>query len=98
MEGIVKTLFSSAAIAATMLNGAVSAAELPTFERLGMPITAHQVAVLGAAGVKERSFVPAATHGGMPASPHQVAVLTPRKDPAEPSTTATVATADIPAR
>lgn len=74
-----KTLFSIATIAATMLSGAgLSAAELPSFEVTGFPITAHQVAVVGSAQVEERS--PAATLmvAGMPASPHQVGVLTPR--------------------
>ena len=54
------------------------AAELPTFEALGFPITLHQTAVLGAAHVKERSPTPTLTLAGMPASPVQIAVLTPR--------------------
>jgi hypothetical protein len=55
-----------------------TAAELPTFEVLGFPITPHQVAVIGGANVQEQSPTPSLTRGGMPASPHQVAVLTPR--------------------
>lgn len=74
-----KNLFLIAAIAGTMLNGSgLVAAELPTFDRMGLPITPHQVAVLGAAGVQERAPTPTLTLGGMPASPHQVDVLTPR--------------------
>lgn len=75
-----KTLLPIAAIAAVMLDGGgAAAAELPTFELMGFPITRHQVAVLGAAHVRERSPVPTLTFGGMPASPHQVMVLTPRR-------------------
>jgi hypothetical protein len=75
----VKILLSTAAIAAVMLDGAgAAAAELPTFELMGFPITRHQVAVLGAAHVQERSPIPTLTLGDMPASPHQVSVLTPR--------------------
>ena len=50
---------------------------LPTFELTGFPITRHQVAVLGAAQVEERTATPTQTLAGMPASPHQIAVLTP---------------------
>ena len=64
---------------ALMLGGTVAAAaELPTYEVLGFPITAHQFSLLGSANVHERTPAPALTLGGMPASPHQVAVLTPR--------------------
>ena len=74
-----KSLFLIAAIAATMLNGSgLEAAELPTFELMGLPVTSHQVAVLGAAHVQEQAPTPTLTLGGMPASPHQVNVLTPR--------------------
>jgi hypothetical protein len=67
------------AVATVMLTGAgATAAELPTFEALGFPTTPHQIAVLGAAHVQERSPTPTLTLGGMPASPVQVAVLTPR--------------------
>ena len=52
---------------------------LPTFEVTGFPISRHQVAVLGAAHVEERSATPTLKLAGMPASPHQIAVLTPRK-------------------
>ena len=73
-----KMLLMAAIAAATMVGSAAGAGELPTFELTGFPITSHQVAVLGAAHVQERSPTPTLTLGGMPASPHQMAVLTPR--------------------
>lgn len=50
---------------------------LPTFERAGLPISRHQVAVLGSAQVEESAATPTLMLAGMPASPHQIAVLTP---------------------
>ncbi len=74
-----KKIFSIAVFTAIMLGGAgVKAAELPSFELTGFPITPVQVQVVGAAHVEERSPIPTLTLGGMPASPHQVSVLTPR--------------------
>ncbi len=74
-----KKIFSIAVFTAIMLGGAgVEAAELPSFELMGFPITPVQVQVVGAAHVEERSPIPTLTLGGMPASPHQVSVLTPR--------------------
>ena len=52
---------------------------LPTFEVTGFPVSPHQVGVLGAAHVEERSATPTIKLADMPASPHQIAVLTPRK-------------------
>jgi hypothetical protein len=76
MEDVMRSLFPIAATATLMLGGAgAAAAELPTFERMGFPITLHQVQVVGAADVHERSPTPTLTLGGMPASPHQVGVL-----------------------
>jgi phospho-acceptor domain-containing protein len=70
---------SITAITIVMLNGTgAAAAELPTFELMGFPITSHQVAVVGSAHVQEQSPNSRLTLGGMPASPHQIAVLTPR--------------------
>jgi len=67
-----KNLFSITAITAVMLNGAgAAAAELPTFELMGFPITPHQ-AVVGSAHVREQSPNSTLTLGGMPASPHQM--------------------------
>jgi hypothetical protein len=70
---------SMAAVAAVMAapTGAL-AAELPTFDLMGVPMTAHQFSVVGPAHVKERSPTPTFTLLGMPASPHQLSVLTPR--------------------
>jgi hypothetical protein len=45
---------------------------------MGFPISPHQVQVVGATYVQERSSTSTLTLGGIPASPHQVAVLTPR--------------------
>lgn len=70
-----KTYLSIAAAAMISIAGATAgfAAELPTFEAKGLPISAAQVGVLGAADVREQSPVSTAT-----ASPHQLSVLTPR--------------------
>ena len=74
-----KKMFLMAAIAAvTVIGSGARAAELPTFELTGFPITPHQVAVVGGTGVQEQAPIPALTFGGMPASPQQIAVLTPR--------------------
>ena len=70
--------FFIAAATTLMLNaGNAAAAELPTFEKEGFPITAHQVQVVGAANVAER---PALTLGNAPATPHQLGVLRLHRD------------------
>lgn len=51
------------------------AAELPSFEAAGFPISPVQAQLLGAANVNEPS--PALTAGSI-LTPHQAAVLTPR--------------------
>ena len=67
--------FSIVATAALLLGGpGAAAAELPTYEVMGFPITQHQLVPIGSAHVQERSPTPALTLGGMPASPHQIAV------------------------
>jgi hypothetical protein len=70
-----KTYLSIAAAAAVLFAGGTAgfAAELPTYEVTGLPISAVQVQVLGAANVQEQSPVPTSA-----ASPHQLSVLTPR--------------------
>ncbi len=74
-----KKMFLVAAVAAvTVVGSGAGAAELPSFELKGFPITRHQVAVMGSQDVQEQSATPTLTYGGMPASPHQIAVLTPR--------------------
>src|ERR1700751_1650528 len=88
-----KKLFSITAAAALMMyGGAAIAAELPTYEVMGFPITRHQVAVLGGSGVQQRAPTPALMFGGMPASPSQVIVLTPRPKVAEGAAPAMVTT------
>ena len=76
-----KRLVPFAAVAVVILEGAgvAAAAELPTYDSTGFPITALQVSVVGSAHVQEVSPVPTLTLGGMPASAHQIAVLTARK-------------------
>jgi hypothetical protein len=71
-----KKAFLSIATAAVISMAAATAgfaAELPTYEAAGLPISAVQVQVLGAANVRQQSPVPTST-----ASPHQLSVLTPR--------------------
>ena len=70
----------SIAASAMLVLGTVAAtaAELPTYEVGGFPITPHQVATLGSAGVRERAPAAAPELAGMPASPLQVAVLARR--------------------
>ena len=47
---------SIAATAGLMLGGAgAAAAELPTYEVMGLPITPHQLAALGPANAQERA-------------------------------------------
>ena len=74
-----KNLLSVAAVTASILGGAgASAAELPSYELMGFPISTHQFSVLGSANIKERSPSASLAMAGMPASPHEVAVLTAR--------------------
>ncbi len=70
-----KTVFSVAAAAMIWMAGGTAgfAAELPAYQAAGLPISAMQVQVLGAANVGEQSVAPASA-----ASPHQLSVLTPR--------------------
>src|SRR3954453_14853916 len=70
----------SLALTAVLLSSATAAtaAELPTFEITGFPLTDHQVTVLNSGIVQERSPAPSLTLASMPASPVQIGVLTPR--------------------
>ncbi|OAF16536.1 hypothetical protein [Bradyrhizobium neotropicale] len=67
--------FTIAAVAALSLAGVTAgfAAELPTYQAAGLPISPAQVAVLGGSHVDGQ--VLASTN----ATPHQLKVLTPRK-------------------
>jgi hypothetical protein len=74
------------------------ASELPTFEKLGFPISPTQVSVLGSTDVRESSPVATLILGGMPASPHQVAVLTPHPRITEQASSAKLTTAGFSAQ
>jgi hypothetical protein len=71
----VKQIYLSIAAAAISFTGATAgfAAELPSYEASGLPVSAVQVRVLGAANVQEQTPVPAST-----LTPLQLSVLTPR--------------------
>jgi len=76
---------SAAAAVISMAGGTAGfAAELPAYEAAGLPISAVQAQLLGAADAGEVSSAPTSA-----ASPHQLSVLTPRTK----LTTATVAPA-----
>lgn len=70
------------AVAAAMLFAGVataSAAELPTYEASGFPVSQVQVQVVSPAQAQEQPPVATLIRDGMPASPHQVSVLAPHK-------------------
>ena len=69
-----KKIFITAAFAVFAMTAAsaVVAAELPAYEKAGLPVSAVQVQVLGAENVQEASPV------AMSATPVQLSVLTPR--------------------
>ncbi|WP_454648138.1 hypothetical protein [Bradyrhizobium liaoningense] len=69
-----KTLSIAAAILTIVSGTAAVAAELPTYEASGLPVSPLQVRVLGAAHVEQQVAAPA-----MVASVHQAKVLSPRK-------------------
>ncbi len=71
-----KISMSIAAVAVLSVSVATVAfaAELPTYEMTGLPISAVQVRVLGAANVRERSPLATST-----ITPVQLSVLTPRR-------------------
>jgi hypothetical protein len=70
-----KTYLSIAAAVAILIAGGTAsfAAELPTYEAAGLPISPVQVGLLGAANVQQSQVATTTT-----ASPHQLSVLTPR--------------------
>jgi hypothetical protein len=63
--------FAAAVVAMTAVTGAV-AAELPSYEKAGLPVSAVQLQVMGAEGVSEQPPV------ALSATPVQLSVLTPR--------------------
>jgi hypothetical protein len=82
--GVKKISSTIAAVVAISIAAVTAgfAAELPTYEANGLPISAVQVGVLGAAHVQEQPAV-----AGAAASPHQLKVLAQR-----PKLTTTAAT------
>jgi hypothetical protein len=83
----VKKTYLSIAVATVISMAGASAGfatELPTYRAAGLPVSAVQLQVLGAADIGQQSPVATST-----ASPHQLSVLTPRTK----FTTATVAPA-----
>jgi len=75
-----RNLLALPAAAAFCLGGGVArAAEIPTYELMGFPISPHQFSVVGSANIQEQPPTPSLVLSGMPASPHQAAVLTPRQ-------------------
>ncbi|MEH2627399.1 hypothetical protein V1292_005454 [Bradyrhizobium sp. AZCC 1719] len=71
MKKISLSIAAAAVLAMTAATGAV-AAELPSYEKAGLPVSAVQVQALGAENVQEASPVAAS------ATPFQLSVLTPR--------------------
>lgn len=69
-----KTLSFAAAVLALAGSTATFAAELPTYEANGIPVSPVQVRVLGAAHVEQQVAAPASSVTVLQAS-----VLTPRK-------------------
>jgi hypothetical protein len=71
-----RTSFIVAAVAAISLAGSAAgfAAELPSYEARGFPISPVQAGLLGAADIREQSPVSTAA-----ASSHQPSVLAPHK-------------------
>ena len=69
-----KTLSIAAAILTIAGSTAGFAAELPTYETNGFPVSPLQVRVLGAAHVEQQAVAPTTV-----ASVHQAKVLSPRK-------------------
>jgi len=79
MEGIMWYQLSTVATVTFVLSGSgAMAAELPTYEIMGFPISQHQLVAVNTAQIQESLPRPTLTLVGMPACPHQIAVLTPR--------------------
>ena len=71
MKKISLSVAAAAMFAITAAGGAV-AAELPSYEKAGLPVSAVQLQVLGAEHVQE------ASPGATSVTPVQLSVLTPR--------------------
>jgi hypothetical protein len=74
-----KIVMSLATAAMVIAYGAgAMAAELPSYEVAGFPISPVQVQLVGAAHVQEQPPLTKPALDGTSASPHQISVLTPR--------------------
>jgi hypothetical protein len=73
-----KKLLLIAIVIIRLSQAVAGAAELPSYELMGLPITPHQLMVLEPANIRERLSSPSLTMAGMPASPQQLSVLTRR--------------------
>jgi hypothetical protein len=93
-ETIMKIVLSIATAAMIASGAGAMAAELPTFEVAGFPISPVQVQVLGAANVREQSPVAALTPDKL-ASPHQT---TPRAKRTAAATAPAATTTGVVAR
>ena len=71
MKKISLSITTAAVLAMTAVTGAV-AAELPTYEKAGLPVSVVQLQVLGAENVQEATPVTTSI------TPVQLSVLTPR--------------------
>lgn len=71
MKKISLSIATAAVLAMTAVTGAV-AAELPTYEKAGLPVSVVQLQVLGAENVQEATPVTTSI------TPVQLSVLTPR--------------------
>ena len=61
-----KTLFALAVVTAFTVGGTIAtAAEVPSYELMGFPITAHQFLVVGSADIQKQSATPSLVLGGM---------------------------------
>jgi hypothetical protein len=73
-----RMILAAAAILTLGTVGA-TAAELPSYDFAGFPVTPHQMSVLGQSGaIQEQPAAPSLMRDGMPASPMQIAVLSRR--------------------
>jgi hypothetical protein len=77
MSKLRRTSFTAVMLLLLGVAGA-SAGELPQYGVAGLPISPHQISILGLGGIQEQSPTPTLTLNGMPASPHQIAVLQAR--------------------
>jgi len=73
----------SVIVIGSLVLGAVdtAAADLPTYEVSGLPVTPHQLVTLGPANAEQGLSALTSTVSGMPASPHQIEVLVRGRKP-----------------